>query len=70
MSTAYCQNCDWTGPATDVLPDIPGYHERVDDPTDVLGECPECRCLAYADECDTCGGTHEPGTSCAAGETI
>ena len=47
-----CTNCEWSGPEELVLPDIPDYFERVDtdQPEAPVGECPECRCLAWYPE--------------------
>jgi hypothetical protein len=49
-----CENCAWHGPETDVLPDIPHFHQRVF-PGEIcpVGECPDCRALChYVDEDD------------------
>jgi hypothetical protein len=45
---AQCANCDWRGPVSKVLPDIPDYHERVwPGEPEPEGECPECHCLCH-----------------------
>lgn len=48
---AECQNCDWRGPESKVSPDIPHYHERVEEGEPVpVGECPQCRALCHLED--------------------
>lgn len=48
MAKAYCQNCDWEGDESEVIPDIPHYSERVAlGEVEPLGECPECGALCH-----------------------
>lgn len=50
MSTVRCDNCDWTGPESQVRPleDLPKLGERLTPGSQVpAGECPECEAFAY-----------------------
>jgi len=67
-----CPNCDWTGPLSDVRPDIQDLFERVIVGGEIpAGECPDCGALVYVCKPDderrnwplfvitlACGGTY------------